>query len=299
MKTILVLTDFSERANHAAAYAWQLAEQTGARLLFFNAYYVPQTITMDSGLYPLYYDDLSSFEKSSMERLSKLAADLAWQFHPEADNDRPEYECRTAMGPLADALSKLLDSVPVWMIVMGSKDQDDHLSHVLVGSDANQVVSCATCPVLVVPAAVSFRRFERMGFALAAFGPRELTALEFFKALAGKFGAEIVAAHVLPQEKTGEDSDDFVEEMALFASDLHYPRLRFLPVHEDEVAHALSDIMHREGLDMMALVHKKYPFFKQMFHKSITRKMMQDHALPLLVFPANFVDSRQVFFARR
>jgi len=45
MKTILVLTDFSINADHAAHYALKLAQRIGANLLLCNMYELPQDIT--------------------------------------------------------------------------------------------------------------------------------------------------------------------------------------------------------------------------------------------------------------
>ncbi|MXV16736.1 universal stress protein [Hufsiella ginkgonis] len=295
MKTILVLTDFSERAEHAAAYAWQLAARAGAKLVFYHSFYVPHTLSADSGLYPVYYDEITQFKNESLDKLNALAANLAWQYHPVADNSRPEYECRNGMGSLDTVLPGLLQSYRPWLIVMGNKRADDHLTHLVMGSDSNEVIGNADCPVMLVPECADFHELKRIEFALAAFCPQEIKGLAFTAGIAKLFDAGIVITHVSPEANEGEDVHDFVEEMASLVRDISYENVSFNDIREDNIPRALAGHAQVAQLEMIAVVHKRYPFLRKIFHKSVTKELMKHHTVPLLVFPAKFVEEEWVY----
>src|SRR3984885_6940061 len=75
MKTILVATDFSPNAKHAADYGYRLAEQMRANLVLCNAFVVPAEVP-DAGFvsWPMYeYEEML---KDSEEELKALRATL-------------------------------------------------------------------------------------------------------------------------------------------------------------------------------------------------------------------------------
>src|SRR5476651_2914619 len=117
MKTILVMTDFSVRADHAAHYALKLAQKVKANLLlcnvFLGATYGPGTAE-PLGLYP---DDYRTYEEGSITELAELANRLNRQLNTEpAEGEyRPaiRYACKS--GPVADAINDIALSNHVLM----------------------------------------------------------------------------------------------------------------------------------------------------------------------------------------
>ena len=46
MKTILVLTDFSKKAEHAAEFAFAIAEKTNAEIILYHSFPIPQVTSV-------------------------------------------------------------------------------------------------------------------------------------------------------------------------------------------------------------------------------------------------------------
>lgn len=289
MRTILVLTDFSERSEHAAEYAWQMASKIQAEILLFNAYYyVPQTEDVYAGVFPVQFKSYSAFEQESMAKLIELSDRLTQRFKTSPDR-QPSLRYQNGMGDLADNVMELLDKEDIWLIVMGDKREEGFLTNLVLGSDANAVLRNASRPVLMVPRKVGFENINRMALALASFGQPELDALKFMVELAVPFDAELIVIHIDKNETADEKANEILENFYEKGGAVEYGKVSFHEMLGDDITSALVKFEQIAGLDLIALVHKKHPFYEQLFHKSTTKQMMGYHTVPLMVFPPAFV----------
>lgn len=137
---ILVPTDFSETAERAVAYAFDLAEQMQTRVYLLHAYDLP-AYPDGSGLGP--------------EVLTSLATAAEQAMHSELNRYRAREALaggRAAMGDPRTAIVRVARELPAHLIVMGSHGRRG-FRRLLLGSVAESVVREAPCAVLVVPAA--------------------------------------------------------------------------------------------------------------------------------------------------
>jgi nucleotide-binding universal stress UspA family protein len=286
MKTILVLTDFSERSEYAAECAWQIASKIEADILLFNAYYyVPQTEDAYAGIFPVQFKSYSAFEQESLVRLSELTGRLTNKFKTNSKDKIPSLRYQNEMGDLADNVQEVLNKEDIWMIVMGDKRVEDFLAHFALNSDADGVLRNASCPVLMVPEKVEFNNFSKMALALASFEQPELNALKFMAQLALPFDAQLLVIHVDKNEVDDKKADKILEEFYEKGAIIEYEKISFHEIRGDDITTALVKFEQIADLDLIALVHKKHPFLEQLFHKSTAEKLMGYHTIPLLVFP--------------
>ena len=71
MNNILVTTDFSQPANHAAIFAAELARRAGARLILFHAYHPAILLEEDT-----IWADNEALEKEVQDKIDALAHDI-------------------------------------------------------------------------------------------------------------------------------------------------------------------------------------------------------------------------------
>lgn len=282
MKTILVLTDFSQKAAHAAEFAWHLALNLNAKLLMYNAYYEPQGLAIESAVLPVIYGDYSIYREESMEKLSFLKAMLKSKFQGD---EQPEIQCENGAGDLGDNLKELLEKNNIWMIIMGDKKDESFFNHLLFGSDSNEVLRTATCPLLIIPEDLNFHRFRRVLFASASLDHIDLDALSFLPELIGP-NAEIVVTHVSPTDSIDANRQQHLEQFKADQSKIVRNKITYVNLIEDDISSALETFAETGNFDMIILVHAKHSFYKLLFHSSTTKKMMNYHRLPLLVFPS-------------
>jgi len=146
LKTILVLTDFSKTARHAADYALFLAEQLTADILLFNSYYVPVP-GFDS--WPA--KDYPALLQNSKSKLEKEASRLNSILENNQNNFKPVINYSSDGGLVADNVYNIInDKKNIMMLVMGgykAYNNDD----ILFGSEITAVLCKARCPAVIVP----------------------------------------------------------------------------------------------------------------------------------------------------
>lgn len=285
MKNILVLTDFSAMAEHAAEVAWSIADKMKAELILYNSYYVPSADTGYGGMFPTYYGDYAIFEQNSCEHLRFQATRLKQKFEKP---DGPVIHCQNGVDSLSENIHQLLKNQDTWMIVMGDKRSDGFFSWLFLGSHANKLLRKVNRPVLMIPEKASLKDLKKIAFGSAALDQTDQKALNFLVELAEPYGAEILVVHVMPQDATEQEMSRLPEVFNTERLQINYPKISFHHLKSDEVIKTLLDFAQQEDIDIISLAHKRHSLYEQLLHGSITKEMMDFHALPLLVFPASY-----------
>jgi len=278
MKTILVLTDFTAHSKAAAKFAMALAQHYNSNILLYNAYYIPNAITIDAGMYQPYYGDYEEFEKESLNKLKNLAEELRSLADFNPDIKIPEIEWMNDLGKIGDTIGDLLERRDIWMVVMGDK------SHILMnnlfsGSDTDNVIRNVSCPVLVVPEKAIFTPFNRIALASSSFDQHDIYALNFIFDLIKNSDAKINIVHV-PEHL----ADAHKESITRVPSPVFDNRVSYCVVTNGNIDEALIKFVQEEKCDLIVLVHKRYKFFEGLFHKSVIKSMIGTHLIPTLVF---------------
>jgi nucleotide-binding universal stress UspA family protein len=143
-RRILFCTDFSENSRSAARFALEYAKAFRADLLLLH---VIQS-----------WDGFPSYEDRSNADIQKIIKTAEESVHSELGIWADEFSrylervsTHTRMGIPAREIVRLADEQSIDLIVMGTRGRTG-LSHVLLGSVAENVLKTAKCPVLVVRA---------------------------------------------------------------------------------------------------------------------------------------------------
>ncbi len=278
MKTILVLTDFSKKAEHAAEMAMQIALLANAQVQLFTAFHAPQVFPSDGGLSP-FFEDYSEEEEVANSKLKELAERLqkkaGWQNHPVISY-------RSQPGSLTDNI----EGLNPWLIVMGGKSKASALSHFIYGSNCSATMDKAACPVLIVPESAELKAFRKIVFA-SGLQSSEKNALSFVEEFGRSWNARIMVLHVSvlhEEEDIWDDQYDFYKEII---SDNH-PTLRYSDVRGTDVAGALNSYAGREAIDLIAIAHQKRSLIGQLLHKSIGKDMLNYDHVPVLILHKDY-----------
>jgi nucleotide-binding universal stress UspA family protein len=138
LRRILVPHDFSDTAQHALAYALDLAEKLGARVTIVHAYEVvygfPESVQLTTEM-------LSAVQSAARTALEALVA----------RTQRPGVVVDAVLrqGPAWSEIDEVAKEAHVDLIVMGTHGRRG-IARALLGSVAEKVVRTAPCPVLTV-----------------------------------------------------------------------------------------------------------------------------------------------------
>ena len=287
MKTILVFTDFSKKADHAAEYALNLAYKLQADILLYNAFTMENVTLKQKFTWAL--EDFFGIEDESKKQLKELA-ELYKQKVEENTTEKfkPQikYLSRPGnVGNLGSTLKDIPDAKKIWLIVMGAKT-DDCLSNFIFGTNAYSVISEATCPVLFVPREAPVKDLTRIAIATDLKSP-ELSPLRFLKDFKKAYNLEIILAHVFVNKQRKQYSEAGLVELELYdvTEDIEYPKVLFQNIHGTDVDEDLKQYALKSKIDIVGVIHRRENVFHRLFHSSTTQLLIDSAQLPLLVFP--------------
>lgn len=283
MKTILVLTDFSARAEHAAEYAMHIAVKIHAKIILYNSFFVPQIIPVTASAYP-YYEDVSIIEKENLLQLEKTAERLKKKFQKANKIAPPEIQVKNGAGNLAENVRDLAKTKKFWMILMGDKSQEEGINRFIFGSDTHTLIDEAVCPILFIPEKLKLKPIKKIAFA-TDFQESEHKSMSFLKELAEIWKSEILVIHVLSEDISAEEKVKKYDSYKRITSKIHFPNISYTDVRADDISLALETFSKKETIDILAMLHKKRSFMGQLLHKSVTKEMLNYHSIPLLVLP--------------
>ncbi|MES2378696.1 MAG: universal stress protein [Bacteroidota bacterium] len=150
MKTILMLTDFSENANHAAKTAAKFVPRLKADIMLYHTYYDHPILPTYAGG-PWIVEEFVFQKDESTAQLSQLAIQLR---HIMAgiskDSFKPPTEYQYGEGSLGKNIAAIIQEPKVSLVVIGSRT-DSAMDHLIFGSDTMDVIDHSACPVLVIP----------------------------------------------------------------------------------------------------------------------------------------------------
>lgn len=151
--TVLVATDFEPPSDAAVAYARDLARTFGARLHVLHVVENAQS-TPAAAFYPETFHDLQrDLEESARHRLERMLT------AEDRLTSRAVAAVRRSAAP-AHAIAAYAQGERADLIVVGTHGRRA-VSHLLLGSVAEQLVRTAPCPVLVVRGGVAEEEIAR------------------------------------------------------------------------------------------------------------------------------------------
>jgi nucleotide-binding universal stress UspA family protein len=289
MKTILVLTDFSQRAAHAAHYALRLAQTIKANILLCNVFHVPSREATNAQVtWPA--EDFARMERNSCQDLRELVGRLNRQLkNDEVEGTfRPLINYCAKAGSLTEVMNEIVYTQDILMAVV-SMHEGTGLNTFLLGNHTREIIDKADCPVLVVTYQVPFNSFNRIAFA-SDLSHNSIDVVHCLAGLAKHTNSEILITHVADQDASEAEEHTVIKKyFNQVASQVKYANIYYRAVKSKSIVNGLDWLTENSDIDMLVLVHRKRNFLERIFEGSVTQKMADHTTTPMLVFPASRV----------
>jgi nucleotide-binding universal stress UspA family protein len=276
MNTILVLTDFSTSANNAARFSVALADQLDAdRILLYHssalsmsavptniADYVPIVENID-------YDQELAAVKHDLRSLCSSHIKI------ETLNDSR---------PLSEAIEPIILQESVDLVVIGATEMGD-LEESLFGGNTMIVVKRSNKPLLVVPKEVKFQIIRNVLLACDLENVAKTIPVHTIKAFNKSFEAKLFILNVDYHEK------HFRPETILEQSQLHKAfddeSAEFHYIDSEDTAQGILNFAEYHHIHLLIAVKKSRSLLAEIFHRSVTKKLIFDTGIPLLILKSN------------
>jgi len=278
MNKIVLATDFSDNATHAAARAAGIAEKCGATLYILHG--------MDGATDPVFEPvalDTVLLEKYTREEFGRLQT---VKQHIAKKNPFLTVELRLSRGMAADAILSLSEKEKADLIVMGAHGSG-HLKELAMGSVTAGLIDRSKTPVLAVPPEYEFREPRTILLAVKDFLENRAPLNPLIN-IAGSFGGTIdIISFVNPHNATTADQLDAVRHLDHYTQFLqhNFPSVKFSGnvLTGDDLQESIDQYCRRHNIEMLAVFNHPRSFFDNLCRRNHTRRAVFHSHVPVLV----------------
>jgi nucleotide-binding universal stress UspA family protein len=272
-KNILVPTDFSDAANNALEYAFNLAAATSASLTILNVYHVP----LPAGEFPMMLVSPHEILEKTNERLKELmaAARLVYQ-------DKFEINGISREGFAAEEIVAAAEELKADVVVMGTTGSNSTIG-TLLGSITAEVMRRSKCPVLVIPAASRYKTVRQMVLAFDYTSRPGMRAIGLLKNYALVLQAELSILNVA-EAGAGDNAKPTGTAVALdnLLSDIPH---QFHFVEGSDIIRELARFIAEHNSDWLVVLPHPHSIFSRMFKGSVSDQAAMQMSIPVLSIP--------------
>jgi nucleotide-binding universal stress UspA family protein len=267
-KNILIPTDFSNNAENAIVYAMNLFLGQKAKFILFNAYQVPDSLSMLISVADLVKAEA---EKNLANEYKKLQNEFSFK--------NEHVELVTAQGSLDRVIDDVIKKHKIDMIVMGTKGADN-IKTAIMGSNTSKIIKKANCPVLAVPNEANQIAPTNILFAADFSKLNELVILDPLKDIAVRFKSNIDVLYVKPGNKScSVDQAEMRAKIDNYFGDISHT---YFCEQNDYVTEEIEKYIRWRKSTLLVMIPGKNNLFDDVFHRSITNKMANNTEIPLL-----------------
>lgn len=274
MFTIICPTDFSDLSHNAISYAKNIAKAIGAKIHIFHLIH-PSYVTTDSSGLLLLTDDLQEQIKLSDKKLSELKDELLAEVI--------EVTTSSEYGFWETILEGLEQNYKPNLFVTGTHGATSAFAARLFGQNSLEFVKKLSCPVLVVPAAFTFKGFKKIVYA-TDYQFNDIDFVKYVIMLAKKQNSEIQFIHVNTYTANNYEEGYMEWLRDLVEKETHYGTLDFKVIDGTTVEETLENYSEVINADMLCVSARNKNLIQELFTHNHTTKLVADAKLPLLIF---------------
>lgn len=247
-------TDYSEQANYALDFAYQIARNSGAEIILVNIVDYPGLSTVWSGGMnviggaepPLDNID-EAFINNLLERAKEEMRNMVKSIRKDTDVSIKQV---VEVGNPYYVIAEKIEQEEINLVIMGSKGTSG-LEEMLIGSNTEKVVRHAKCPVITIKQKRDFSKIKSIVFASNFEEEQDHVIEELFK-IQQIFGASLNLVKVNTPNNF-ESTRVIRQEMEDFAAKYHFKNYTLNIyndfIEEDGIIYFSEDI----EADMIAL----------------------------------------------
>lgn len=267
MLHILAPTDFSNNAYNALYYAARLFKVEDCK---FHVVHVCGDL------------DEADLETAKLESSQGLDALIHRLVRDVGPNPKHAFEKATLCSDMTEGIAKYAAGHKIDLTVTGNKAKEE-AKQILLGNNAMQLIrEITTCPILVVPLEIDFKKVGKLAFVSNYVNPiskKNIATLQFFAkmmdcALVPMSIDEGKETKTMPKHKT-----DFLAAISKNSS-----KEVVLPVFKDKVR-TILEFVDLWNVDMLSMVYYPHHFFLEFIGKGIIKELNTKLTVPFLILP--------------
>lgn len=284
MKRLLISTDFSDRATHAAEYGFYLGRQIKSNIILLNGFIVPAEMPQATRIaWPM--DDYTSLKIESINHLKDLKVHL--KSKKNAGGFQPTISCISEAGTVVDLVNDIDASESIDLVIIGTHGSTG-LNTLLLGNNCQKLIDGIFRPLLMVPPEAKIAPIKKIAFATDFKHPKEdIVSFHKLVSIAMLLNAEILIVYIYNDTDYSSEFTEWVNNSLLKLSHKsYYPHINSTSILNSQTENGLDCLSEHGQIDMLSMVHRPQNFIESLITGSDTQKMADHISIPLLIFQA-------------
>lgn len=271
MKTILLLTDFSDNAHNAIVYAMHFFKSETCEFHVMHVHKARSFISddlMTSSTESVY----ESFTKVPKEKLKNLVGDLKTTYN----NPNHTFKTIVDFDVFTDAITQAVKSKGIDVIVMGSNGATG-AQEIVFGSNTIKVLRHVVCQTLIVPTAYTYKSISNFLLPLQFNDVLHSRQLDIINNFIQNYKLKL---HVLRVCSKDEISDAVLRDKEV----INKFNCKYSVEKEITFYQAVTNYLKVNSIDMTGLIVHDKSFIERFFTKSPTIELSKVIEVPLMIF---------------
>lgn len=270
MSRILFATDFSDSADNAFDYLKEMVTVYPMKVDLLHVFDIPIPTTTT-----LPTNAVSGMIREKEKAISKHLAELF-----EALPEESRGEMFAIHGIYASTeISEKAESIGSSLIVMAMRQKYSFFEK-MIGSTTANTIQKSGVPVLAIPNGVKFSGISSILFPTKisvneALDDKELKAMKWLSEFSGIVKKpEIRMIHISKNQKL----------VNTIIKDKPFKGMEFIVTSAESIDEGILNFLKDSPADLLAVYKPNRPFWERLYHSSVTRKLLFQSRIPLLVF---------------
>lgn len=280
LQTILFPTDFSAPAAHAIQFGLQLVQYFGCqKIILLHASEINTAI----GNQPIIQMGASALLQEDQKDLDKLQLKIEQEVGPNVT-----VQSLLAADSLIHVVEDLVQSENVDLVVMGVTGKNK-LEQKIIGSNALSVMRKIPCPVCIVPFHAKLSEISSVVLAYNLLGNVQNIPDDNIKTVLHQFNdAHLYLLNIDKKDESYSDKTrpNITAIHKMF--DALQPTYDY--INGDSTAEALLAYTKEKKASLLILLEQQYDFIERIFHTSLTKQMIFEIDIPVLIFESKNKD---------
>ncbi len=290
VRRILVPVDFSEYSKNACRYALNLAKKLKADIKILHVYYAPIVdLVPITDAYSIQVDmdiNLREMESNARKGLLKFVNEIRKE---AASNDMDDIKIGYSLreGITEDEIARMAEDYKPGIIVLGTKGKGEKQSDI-IGSVVYRVLDRTRVPVLAIPEQSSYdaaKEVKNVAYA-TEFDDSDYVAIRRLLSILTEFEVKIHCIHMskTPGKNMNEVKMNSLKEY--FAKVHKGIEVECNLLESDDTIKELESFVEEKSIDLFSMVNRKRGLLARLFNPDITKKLIYQSTIPLLIFRA-------------
>lgn len=290
IRRILVPVDFSDYSRNACLYALSLASKYMADMKIIHVYYAPIVdLVPITDAYSIQIDmdiNLRELESAAKRDLLSFVGDIKTAAVERGFGDiKIGYSLRE--GIAEDEIARAAREYKPGIIILGSKGKGER-ERDIIGSVVYRLLDRTNVPVLAIPEKSAFSAAPSVKNIVYAtdFDDSDYVAIRRLLSILSAFDVQIHCIHV---SKELNKTWDKVKMGALkdYFKEVHKGLNVYCHLLEGkDMVKELETFCKTHDVDLISLANRKRSIISKLFNPGLTRKLLYQSELPLLIFRA-------------